>query len=262
MSDESRFWSSGHSRWRDARRAAEAAGGAAADAELARRRRLQQQQQQGADAKGDAAPAKRPLRVWVEYQAVDSLDADVRAKLRDTVSVALGVLQKYFSVRRPHAGPLRAPPLCVVFDSAGYCNLHQPDFLGEDAATAAAVAALPGGGGGGRRSKRSNMCGLARINGSHVAPYKQCSLGGGTCREYAGGEGEHADYYLYITAQQDGHCESGAVAWALPCLYDADTNRPLLVRSFVLVGVLRVFGWLFSVCCVLPCSLALLCSKD
>lgn len=36
---------------------------------------------------------------------------------------------------------------------------------------------------------------------------------------------------MYITAAQDGHCDSGAVAWALPCLYDTDTNRPLLVRG-------------------------------
>jgi hypothetical protein len=40
--------------------------------------------------------------------------------------------------------------------------------------------------------------------------------------------GEFTDYYLYITALQDEHCSSGAVAWALPCLYDTETNRPLL----------------------------------
>jgi hypothetical protein len=43
-----------------------------------------------------------------------------------------------------------------------------------------------------------------------------------------GGAGEFTDYYLYITAIQDEHCSSGAVAWALPCLYDDATNRPLL----------------------------------
>lgn len=46
-----------------------------------------------------------------------------------------------------------------------------------------------------------------------------------------GGKGEATDYYLYITTQQDNHCDSGAVAWALPCLYDSATNRPLLVRA-------------------------------
>lgn len=45
---------------------------------------------------------------------------------------------------------------------------------------------------------------------------------------HAGGTGEFTDYYLYITAHQDEHCASGAVAWALPCLYDTTTNRPLL----------------------------------
>jgi hypothetical protein len=44
----------------------------------------------------------------------------------------------------------------------------------------------------------------------------------------AGGTGEYTDYYLYITTLQDEHCQSGAVAWALPCLYDLDSNRPLL----------------------------------
>jgi hypothetical protein len=51
---------------------------------------------------------------------------------------------------------------------------------------------------------------------------------GMACACPAGGVGEFTDYYLYITALQDEHCSSGAVAWALPCLYDTNTNRPLL----------------------------------
>lgn len=169
-----------------------------------------------------------------------------------------------------------------MWDSANYCNQHQPDFL-------------PGG-------TADNTCGSATINGSHISPYEQCTLGGGSCQQYkggwvvgpaawqatdvqdhmwhrppraepkqwrqnplfylqraagfaggtanggmsrggactlsltsvlppgvsAGGQGEFTDYYLYITAIQDDHCASGAVAWALPCLYDDTTNRPLL----------------------------------
>lgn len=169
----------------------------------------------------EAAPpgATRPIRIWVEYQATRSLDADVNQKLKDTVNVALGVLQKYFRVRRPAPGAFLAPALCVVFDSAGYCNQYQPDMLG----TAG-------------NNKKLSMCGLATINGSHVAPYRQCTLGGVTCTDYKGGTGEYTDYYLYITAQQDDHCDSGAVAWALPCLYDTTTNRPLLVRAGAGVG--------------------------
>lgn len=44
----------------------------------------------------------------------------------------------------------------------------------------------------------------------------------------AGGDGEATDYYLYVTARNDEACRSGAAAWALPCLFDDATNRPLL----------------------------------
>jgi hypothetical protein len=44
----------------------------------------------------------------------------------------------------------------------------------------------------------------------------------------AGGEGEATDYYLYVSARNDDACRSGAAAWALPCLFDPTTNRPLL----------------------------------
>ncbi|GBF91572.1 leishmanolysin-like peptidase [Raphidocelis subcapitata] len=196
-SAEHRRWSDGHRR----ARAAEAARSPAAAARHAPPRQL---------AETAPAGAPRPLRVWVEYQATETLEPELNQKLRDTVNVALGVLQKYFRARRAPAGPLLAPALCVVYDTAGYCNQYQPDLLNPGA------------------NKKLQLCGLAKVNGSHIAPYRQCSLGGGSCSDYQGGTGEHTDYYLYITAQQDNHCASGAVAWALPCLYDTSTNRPLL----------------------------------
>jgi hypothetical protein len=49
------------------------------------------------------------------------------------------------------------------------------------------------------------------------------------CLCSTGGAGEFTDYYLYITAEQDDHCQSGAVAWALPCLSDDTTNRCALL---------------------------------
>lgn len=36
--------------------------------------------------------------------------------------------------------------------------------------------------------------------------------------------------YMYITAVQNKDCQSGAAAWARPCLLDYDTNRPLMGR--------------------------------
>eukprot|EP00878_Enallax_costatus_P007236 GHUV01007582.1.p1 GENE.GHUV01007582.1~~GHUV01007582.1.p1 ORF type:complete len:635 (+),score=97.10 GHUV01007582.1:1-1905(+) len=148
-----------------------------------------------------------PIRIWVEYQGVDSLASAGKQQLRNTVNIALGVLQKFYKVRRPAPGRLTVKPFCRMWDSANYCNQHQPDFL---------------------RSGSDNSCGSAQINASHIASYQQCSLGGFNCQTYQGGGGEYTDYYLYITAIQDEHCASGAVAWALPCLYDDATNRPLL----------------------------------
>jgi hypothetical protein len=43
-----------------------------------------------------------------------------------------------------------------------------------------------------------------------------------------GGQGEATDYYLYVTTLNDDACSSGAAAWALPCLFNPATNRPLL----------------------------------
>ncbi|KIZ07138.1 leishmanolysin-like peptidase [Monoraphidium neglectum] len=236
VSEESHRWSEAHSRWRAAQEAAskdtgpdaasalEPAPTAAADADA--------DADAGADADADTAsaspprgvtpralaekvsPGSGPLRIWVEYQGITNLEQEVAQKLRDTINIALGVLQKYFRVRRPAADILLAPALCVIFDSAGYCNQFQPDLVN--------------GGGGNSGARKLGSCGLATINGSHIAPYRQCTLGGGSCVEWKGGSGEHTDYYLYITAMQDDHCDSGAVAWALPCLYDTTTNRPLL----------------------------------
>jgi hypothetical protein len=217
-----------------------------------RRRRLHQDPPQSAE--------KLPIRIWVEYQGLGELSDAQRDKLTRTVGLSLGVLRKYLAVRRPVAGRLRVRPLCVMWSSAGYCLKYSPDVLdgggsgGSEGSSLGSTAAGPGaavsmstffgggmgGSGGGAPlfgsdgealptlGKENNQCGLASINGSHVAPYRQCQLGGGGCREYAGGEGEPTDYYLYITAVQDEHCRSGAVAWGLPCLYDQDTNRPVL----------------------------------
>jgi len=46
-----------------------------------------------------AASGTVPIRVWVEYQGVDSLSADGKQRLYDTVNIALGVLQKFYKVR-------------------------------------------------------------------------------------------------------------------------------------------------------------------
>lgn len=44
----------------------------------------------------------------------------------------------------------------------------------------------------------------------------------------AGGQGLQADYYLYITAEQQGCDNSSAASAATTCLFDPATGRPLL----------------------------------
>jgi hypothetical protein len=47
-----------------------------------------------------AASGTVPIRVWVEYQGIDTLSADGKQRLYDTVNIALGVFQKFFKVVR------------------------------------------------------------------------------------------------------------------------------------------------------------------
>lgn len=47
-----------------------------------------------------AASGTVPIRVWVEYQGIDSLSAEGKQRLYDTVNIALGVFQKFFKVRQ------------------------------------------------------------------------------------------------------------------------------------------------------------------
>jgi hypothetical protein len=84
---------------------------------------------------------------------------------------------------------------------------------------AAAAAAAAAAGGSVTSGCNAVTCLPLYIAATHPPPFPLAA---------AGGAGEFTDYYLYITAIQDEHCSSGAVAWALPCLYDDATNRPLL----------------------------------
>lgn len=40
-----------------------------------------------------------PIRIWVEYQGIDSLSADGKQHLQNVVKISLGVLQKFYKVR-------------------------------------------------------------------------------------------------------------------------------------------------------------------
>jgi hypothetical protein len=70
----------------------------------------------------------------------------------------------------------------------------------------------------------------------HIATGMQSLL---CCCCHTGGAGEATDYYLYVTTLNDEACSSGAAAWALPCLFDPATNRPLLGTANLCHGALE-----------------------
>jgi hypothetical protein len=45
-----------------------------------------------------AATETVPIRIWVEYQGIDSLSADGKQHLQNVVKISLGVLQKFYKV--------------------------------------------------------------------------------------------------------------------------------------------------------------------
>jgi hypothetical protein len=47
-----------------------------------------------------AAAETVPIRIWVEYQGIDSLSADGKQHLQNVVKISLGVLQKFYKVSR------------------------------------------------------------------------------------------------------------------------------------------------------------------
>lgn len=53
-----------------------------------------------------------PIRIWVEYQGIDALATAGKEQLRDTVNIALGVLQKFYKVGR--SSPSRSHVACYA----------------------------------------------------------------------------------------------------------------------------------------------------
>lgn len=53
----------------------------------------------GASKATNSSKTGIPIRIWVEYQGIDGLPEADKKKLKDTVNVGLGVLQKYLMVR-------------------------------------------------------------------------------------------------------------------------------------------------------------------
>ncbi len=97
IAHESRRWSDGH---RNSVAAAKAVG--VHIGPPVSRQEQQQQAQQQAQQEGrrllQSSNGTLPIRIWVEFQGLSSLTSTQQTQLRDTVNIALGVLQKYLRV--------------------------------------------------------------------------------------------------------------------------------------------------------------------
>jgi hypothetical protein len=145
----------------------------AAAADVAGERRARELGEQALLQAAPACAPPGPIQIWAEYQGMRNLPADLRKKLTDTVEIALKVLQKYLSVKCPPQPPFRVAPQCTKAavrqdGSLGFCVGHEPDMLGA-----------------GDKARASRTCGLASINASHIAPYKDCAMPDGqACKRF------------------------------------------------------------------------------
>lgn len=159
-----------------------------------------------------AAPNPAPIRIFVEYQKLSSLSPEHQARLHDTVTATVKVLQKYIKVKRPVSGRLLAPALCDQrFVNSNNCFSFYPDFQNKN---------------GGRK-----MCGNAEVNPNHIARYTSYTNPDQREEIFPGGTGEVADMYLYVTVGEDSRCSSNVVGWALSCLFEPTTGRPILANA-------------------------------
>jgi hypothetical protein len=85
-----------------------------------------------------AAAGTVPIRVWVEYQGINSLADDGKQRLYDTVNIALGVLQKFLKVgwklcmesgRCTHGGRCGSRSCCPFAPDAAAVNGACTDIL-------------------------------------------------------------------------------------------------------------------------------------
>ncbi|GIL60242.1 hypothetical protein Vafri_14875 [Volvox africanus] len=165
--------------------------------------------------------------------------------LTRVVEAVRRILRKFILVKRPSSGGMLVDPYCNLNTWACY-----PDF---------SMRAL----------NPNRECGLATVMPEHIVNPFKCTtfttnsqrqalgrgtsgpasgVGGGAsgygtgCTSYTGTNGDDTDMYLYITAVRNDDCESGAAAWAKPCLLDLGDNRPLLGAANVCPRALEVLN--------------------
>lgn len=183
------------------------------------------------------------IRVFTELQLPSTMPTSNVTYIQEIVKGAVLSLQTYIQVKVPIPSPgLTAAPIRIAscsqgnsqggYSSATTCNEagYFPSF----------ASGLPS------TDIKSPYCGPARINPNHVKSSAACFDGSGrlipSCDTNAAGGngGESADIYLYVTSDT-ASCANGVAAFALPCLFDPDTNRPIMATFNICPVALESF---------------------
>eukprot|EP00210_Caulerpa_lentillifera_P007656 g7307.t2 len=157
----------------------------------------------------------RGIRITPEYQ-LDELDSSLHTFLtQDLIPVALSILEATILVKKPVEGELTLPRYCTLYypSHPEYCLEYQPSRLMDNPDWA--------------------YCGHSKHNDRVFASYEVCEAKesgypsrGFTCQQYETEGVRESDFYLYVTAVESEYCKS-AVAYAMYCSLDLETNRPL-----------------------------------
>ncbi|MEW5310391.1 MAG: hypothetical protein WDW38_002193 [Sanguina aurantia] len=188
-----------------------------------------------------------PMRIFIEYQ-ISSATMAQQAAVTTLVPAVVRVLNKYLQMKRPVSGPFLVTPN-QYSDGTYYPDVRQG------------------------APKSNSLCGLAQVDPAHVL---RQSTGlsyagpGGSLSQTGGGRGERdklddtcaiglscspfaaffwpgtpglnaTDMVIYVTASQDATCNSGAAAWALPCVFEMDYNRPVMASINLCTKTLDAF---------------------
>jgi len=178
------------------------------------------------------AQTPAPMRIKPTFQLRSSLDEELKSLVQDVTNAAILTLRGYMQVREP-TGPsgLLVQPRYV---SPGLCDFYKdagPNFptCSSPGLTFSFEPGIPDS------DVRAPMCGEARVDASHVMSPDCCS--NNRCRDArgsiscsvsaAGGPGLLTDLHVYVMAEQ-ASCQPTTAAYALPCVTDPDTGRPIM----------------------------------
>ncbi|KAG1664602.1 hypothetical protein FOA52_004477 [Chlamydomonas sp. UWO 241] len=167
------------------------------------------------------------IRIQAEYQ-ITSLTSAQQQLVKSVVATAVLTLQQLISVKVPIGanGLLAAPQYVGTEICAAFNNPAAPENTCDGAGLAPSFdTSLPS------TDIKRPFCNAAAYNASHVLSAScinsNLDLVPG-CTQTAAGDatGSPIDLVVYVTSDSDS-C-TGVAAFATPCLYDLDTNRPVI----------------------------------